>query len=365
MKKLILILCFALALTACKDEKKAPETQVKPVIKIGAIIPLSGPQAAMGEAAKAGMQKALKEKTNSDQHYSYELVFGDNQAKLQVMPTLANKIILQDNVDALATITSAMARVIAPITDEKEKVLYNFSIEQGDYQRFGKYTFTQGMPIDAIADKAEEFLTQKGMNDILIFAENIGIIGSLTTYLSKNLSEKNIRHNVNTFNPGERDFRVAIEKAKAEGYKYFFTFGFPPERTIIRKQLVESSVTNDYIYSFCMDLEKASDDNNNITTVTYNPGPSEFVESVQQEYNIDSTFGSAVFYDFVSLMIEAYEALYKNGEKPTAEEITTYIHGKKKYPCMSGICIVNENGFITNDPVFRTFQNGKWQTIGE
>ena len=57
MKKLIVILCFALALTACKDEKKAPETQVKPVIKNGAIIPLSGPQAAMGEAAKAGMQK--------------------------------------------------------------------------------------------------------------------------------------------------------------------------------------------------------------------------------------------------------------------------------------------------------------------
>lgn len=363
-KKTLLALCMILALGACKEQKK-PQVQEKPVVKIGAIAPLSGPQAAMGEAAKAGMMKALKEKTNSNQHYKYELAFEDNQAKLQVMPVLANKLILQDNADALATITSAMARVIAPISDQNQKVLYNFSMEEEQYPRFGEYTFTQGMSIEAVADKAEKFLMQKGVDDILIFAENLGIIGPLTAQLSKKLSEEGIRYNVNAFNPGERDFRVAIEKAKAEGYTNFFVFGFPPERTIIRKQLTESAVTNDHVYSFCMDLEKSSDENNNMTTVTYNPGSSKFVESVQQEYKVDSTFGSAVFYDFVSLMIEAYEALYKEGQKPTAEEITAYIHNKKVFPCMSGTCVVNDNGFITNTPVFRIYENGQWKTIEE
>lgn len=367
MKKLILGLCVILALTACDNKKEDQTASVgnKPVIKISAILPLTGSQAAMGASAKAGMQKALKEKSKDDLLYDYQLVFEDNQGKLSFMPTIANKLIMQDDVDAIGTITTAFAKTIAPVSDQKEKILYAFSIEQEEYPRFGKFTFTQGTSIEALSDKYADFLAKNNKDNISIFSENIGVLGPLTSYLEERLKQKEIRYKINEFNPGETDFRIAIEKAKAEGYTNFGVFAFPPERNIIIKQLLETGVAYNDFYLFSLDADDFGNPFNGLKTITYNSGTEDFVKNIQKEYNISSTYGSAVFYDFVSLMIEAYEALYKKDQKPTAEEITAYIHSKKEFPCISGICVVKPNGFIVNDPVFRINNNGNWTTIKE
>lgn len=366
MKRLLLSLCMVLALVACKDEKKdTTQASTKPVVKIGAILPLTGSQASMGEAAKAGMQKALKERSKSDLHYSYELVFEDNQAKLPSMLPIANKLVMQDNVDVMGTITTAMARVIAPVSDQKEKVLYAFSIEQEKYQRFGKYAFIQGTSIEALSDKFVESFAKNNQDNISIFVENIGVLGPLTLYLKEKLTEKGIRYQINEFNPGETDFRLVIEKAKNEGYTNFGIFAFPPERNIIIRQSAEAGIDYNNFYSFSLDMDNVAENYDGIKTITYNCGTEDFVESIQKEYNIDSTYGSAEFYDFVNIMIDAYEHLYKEGQKPTAEEITAYIHNKIEFPCMSGQCVVRPNGFIINDPVIRIHQGGKWVTIRE
>lgn len=81
------------------------------------------------------------------------------------------------------------------------------------------------------------------------------------------------------------------------------------------------------------------------------------------EHNLSSVFGAAGAYDFVNLMVDAYEYLYKDGEKPSADEITAYIQSKKKYGCMSGECVVENNGFITTQPRFRFCKDNKWQYI--
>lgn len=364
MKKLLISLMLVIALTACgENSDKKPET--KQTITIGAIVPLSGPQAPMGEAARAGMQKALKDHTNSNQHYNYQLAFEDNQAKLTAMPTIANKMIMQDNVDVLGTITTAMAKVIAPISDQKEKVLYAFSIEQEEYPRFGKYALTQGISIEALGDKFVESLAKHQQDNIAVFVENIGVLGPLTNYLKTKLTEKGVHYKINEFNPGETDFRIAIEKTKADGYTNFVVFAFPPERNILMKQLLEAGISHDSFYSFSLDMDYFAENYDGIKTITYNCGTEDFVKNVQEEYNINSTYGSAEFYDFVSMMIEAYEALYQADQKPTAEAVTAYIHNKKEFPCMSGQCVVHSNGFITNEPIVRILQGGKWITIEE
>lgn len=365
MKKYLLTLCMVLALAACDNKKEETQTNAKPVIKIGAILPLTGSQASMGEAAKAGMQKALKEKSNSDLHYNYQLVFEDNQAKLPSMPAIANKMIMQDDVDVMGTITTAMAKVISPISDSKEKVVYAFSIEQEKYSRFGKYAFTQGTSVEALCDKFVESFAGNNKDNFSIFVENIGVLGPLTTYLKTKLTEKGIRYKINEFNPGETDFRIVIEKNKAEGYTNFGVFAFPPERNILMKQLLESGISYKDFYSFSLDMDNVAENYDGIKTITYPCGTEDFIESIQKEYNLGSTYGSAEFYDFVSLMIDAYEALYKEGQKPTAEEVTNYIHNKKEFPCMSGQCVVHPNGFIINAPIIRIYKDNKWVKIEE
>ena len=183
--------------------------------------------------------------------------------------------------------------------------------------------------------------------------------------MEQKLSKTNIKYEVNTFNPGERDFRIAIEKSKVKGFTNFIQTGFPPERDIILKQLKETGVSNENIYSFGLDLSKPIDAYSGIKAVSYNQGTDDFIQSIQQDYHIDNVFGSAVFYDFVNLMIDGYESLYNENEKPSAEKIASYVHNKKEYKCASGNCVVNDNGFILNQPILRKFADGKWQRVEE
>ena len=85
MKKLILSLLTIAALTACGD-KAENEVQegTKPVIKIGATLPLTGDLAYAGQNMKAAMELSLKDIQKKEKlKYDYQLVFEDDGYELK------------------------------------------------------------------------------------------------------------------------------------------------------------------------------------------------------------------------------------------------------------------------------------------
>ena len=78
MKKLVLSLLMATALTACGDEsgdKNKTEANAKPVVKIGASLPLSGDMTETGKNLQAAMSLAFQdEKAKQNLKYDYQLV---------------------------------------------------------------------------------------------------------------------------------------------------------------------------------------------------------------------------------------------------------------------------------------------------
>lgn len=363
MKKLILSLLMATALVACGEKADNKTTETKQTIKIGGIFPLSGPQASMGEAAKAGMLKALKEKNMDSLNYNYELVFEDNQGKIPVMPAAATKLITQDKVDAISTITSAFAKVIAPLADQHNILLWDYSFEDKNYPRFGKYAFNQGVSVQDLADKFFSEFVKDDIENVAVYVQNVGILGLLTDNLEEKLQQQGLRYTINASNPGERDFRLSIAQNKENGFNKFLVMAFPPEREIILKQLLEAGVAKNDIYAGCLDMSPVIELYEGIKTVTYSHGSQDFVDNLAKEYNLGSTFGATAFYDFVNLVVEASENLYKKGEKPTAEQISNYILAKGKYACASGECDVRDNGFILNQPIALICRDQKWQDI--
>ena len=70
MRKLLITLCAALALVACGEEKSN-----KPVVRIGATLPLTGSLAETAVSAQAAMNMALKKWESVDTKYKYEILF--------------------------------------------------------------------------------------------------------------------------------------------------------------------------------------------------------------------------------------------------------------------------------------------------
>ena len=79
MKKGLLSLVLALGLVACGEKAEAPKENEKPIIKIGATLPLTGDAAEAGQAAKAGLEMILADLQQKGLKYNYQLVFEDNQ----------------------------------------------------------------------------------------------------------------------------------------------------------------------------------------------------------------------------------------------------------------------------------------------
>ncbi|MDR2902435.1 MAG: ABC transporter substrate-binding protein, partial [Lactobacillales bacterium] len=94
----------------------------KPVVKIGAILPLTGNLAYVGNFVKGAMEIAVYDANmRPNNKYHYEMVFEDNAfSAVKTIPVL-NKLIFIDKVDALTTVGNSIGEIVGPIV-EKNKV---------------------------------------------------------------------------------------------------------------------------------------------------------------------------------------------------------------------------------------------------
>ncbi|WP_209011957.1 ABC transporter substrate-binding protein [Roseibium aggregatum] len=92
------------ALMACASAAFVANTAHAADIKVGLLLPKSGPYAALGKEIEDGFNMALEEGGKSE---DFKLVTEDSEAKPQVGVAKARKLVLQDEVDAMVGIVSS------------------------------------------------------------------------------------------------------------------------------------------------------------------------------------------------------------------------------------------------------------------
>ena len=354
MKKLILILSCILALSACKEEKA--QTQAKPVIKIGAILPLTGAAAALGASLKAGTMAAIEDKAREGLKYHYELVFEDNQHMPAKTAVAANKLIASDKANMLLTFTTGPGRVAAPIAENAGLLQMCATLENEFAEPMGKTTFFQGPTVQSYQRILLSALEKRGIKKIAMLAANVGVACSGTEALSKMLSQKDIQNEVECFNPSDRDFRLPIQKYIKEGYEYFYLQFFPPQTDILVRELKAQNIAPEHIFGSGIDTGSDVSLFENINHVGGSSGTQAFIDRLMAEYKIDNVYMAASSYDLISLAIDAFENVR---DIKNIDEIVAYIKAHATRKCESGDCRLLENGFIANEAEWRTYINGK------
>lgn len=114
MKQLAFVLLALFLFTACNNAKKDTD-----VIKIGAILPITGKLAAIGEGEKEGLLIAMDSLKQKYPDWKIELQIEDFMSDTKNAVGAANKLIDIDNVDAIITSTTAAAEVVSPIVQKK------------------------------------------------------------------------------------------------------------------------------------------------------------------------------------------------------------------------------------------------------
>ncbi len=331
------------------------------MIKIGAILPITGSSSVLGASQKAGILAAIKDKTKEENKYIYEAVFEDNQNLPAKSATIANKLIFQDKCDILFTFTTGAGRVVAPIAANHSILHLCSTLEDKNAKSFGDTTFFQGPTYQSYNELLINILNKRNIKNIAMFASNFGVACASTEKLANSLSEKGLKVKIECFNPTDRDFRMAIQASIAQGFNNFYLQFFPPQSDIFIRQLKEQNIASEHIYGSGLDTGSDITLFENINHVGGNSGTPEFVSKIMKEYNINNVYMAAATYDLISLAIDAFE----NVEEKSTEKVLNYIKANASRECVSGYCELLENGFIANKAELRTYKDGKPVSIEE
>lgn len=179
-------------------------------VRIGVVIPLTGPLAASAQAFRAASLLALEDARKSGK-LRYTLIFEDDQLQSKNAATAAKKLIQTDRVSALVSTWSYGGSVIAPVA-ERSKVIH-IGVAWAPQIAEGSFNFLNLSPPSSFAPALLEIASQRGFKTISTFGatESGSVFSALElerlapSYGAEVISKTEVR-------PDETDFRSAITR---------------------------------------------------------------------------------------------------------------------------------------------------------
>lgn len=137
-RNLLIILLFSLltlSFTGCHNNKTDEN-----VVKIGAILPLTGNNSGLGQSIKAGLELAVKELNEQNADLKYDLVFEDVAEQKDVLAAY-NKIKIANHASFYVTTGSAYSMALKPQVIKDGNIIFCIAslpeiTENGEYNMF-------------------------------------------------------------------------------------------------------------------------------------------------------------------------------------------------------------------------------------
>ncbi len=353
-KKLILSLCLVLALGACKEEK-APEAQVKPVVKIGVVDALSGKYAENGQNVRQAIEFAKENFASSG--IDFEFVFEDYGYESKRAAVAANKLIHVDKVDALISWSSMSGNVVSPIADKMKMI--HFAICNDDRVAEGKYNFTHFTPSQKLAEKLVKQIEDKGAQKVALFAVYQPALQKHTDEVERMLKEKGLKTERFNFSMDNLDFDLMLEKARQNNFDVWYIAALPPSLDIFLKTFFQKNIEVPLVAidSLLFAQDKASVEG--MSFVTTPDGNKALLEKLTATNGSKNYFSVGYAYDVANLLMKAYADLYKLNKKiPSSDEVADYLLNLKGYKGAVGELIMDERGIVISPAVVKQMKDG-------
>lgn len=340
MKRWLLSLCMVLALVACKEEKKTAANE-KPVVKIGAILPLSGDMAIWGNSEKNGLMLALNA-LPKDTKNQYELVIEDSANTNKNIQHIAQKLVTIDKVDAIITMFDPAANIVGPIASASSILHFG----QSWFPKYvtDKYNYNVYVDMEDEAQLIADYLAQEGIQKAYLFTVNqTGFIGG-TDILKKLLKEQGIEYQETNFNFGQTDFRTDIVKAQSFEAEAYIIGAFAPEADILTKQLKQINGEDIIITGLDLGLNIA---NKNLYDGSVFGSPAipenSFLNAYKTKYNDENyLFGASVGYVSLNAIVHAFE----NSKTLDKQTVASFLRTDNNVPTIYSEKIVKDGGLI-------------------
>lgn len=370
MKKWLLSLCMILTLVACKDEKKeSAQASVKPVIKIGASLMLSGDYAKIGQANQKAILMALEKWKKQNTKYNYEVAFEDDGFSARNAAVIANKFINVDKAKAIISTWGVVAPVIAEIAD-KNKVISMTCAGMSEVAE-PYYSFNHFTQNDKLAEKLIPLLKKKNIKTVVLVSTNA------TAYVEKMDVFKSILPQngieilaTELYAPQETDFRLSIKKLEQLNPDAYINFVLMPgtinfinqfdQITQGKREMIGLHVFNEMPKKYWPLV-------NGRYSIRDSNGTAEFSKMFQEKTGIENQPCTGNQFDNMDLLIWAFENTpVRTGEiVPDNEDVVKTLHNIKHWQGAVGNISVDDRGIINSEALLEQYQEGQPVEIRE
>jgi branched-chain amino acid transport system substrate-binding protein len=233
---IVIIVALATALIIAQPKKESEE------IKIGAVLPLTGPSGYIGEAIKNGMILALDETSNNKT--KSEIIFEDSKGETKIGVNAFKKLTESDNINICVAALSSVVNPIIPLADNKQIPLIATVVSAEGIAKKSSWVFRffTKAEIDAkvMAEYAYKSLNLKEIV-ILHVQDDFGIsYAKIFKQVFENLGGKVV--GVENFQFGESDFRTVLSKIKSFKFDGVYILSYANNLAIIPKQMKELGI---------------------------------------------------------------------------------------------------------------------------
>lgn len=361
---LLAIVFFFAVCNSCNQSKVA----TKKIIKIGAILPLTGDAANYGNRLKNGMDLAILEINSDSTNAQIQIIYEDDKGIPTVGISAYNKLKSIDKVYfIIGGMFSNVALSIAPIVEKDSIILMSPTASAVEFSKFGDHVFriypSDSYDGDFLADFSFNKLQSKSVAIVSVDAASTVEISKVFSDKFKSLGGK--ISSTNNYKQGERNFRAILQKLKSDSSEVVFIPGYIDDISTLLKQSKELGLNKVYVSistvydKKLIEIAGAASEGLIFSAPSYDPNnmnseTKEFVKHYTDINNTTPDILAAYGYDVVKI---SYNAI-SNSPNRFLSEIITNLYKTKDFPGVTGNTSFDKNGDVVKQLKILTVRNG-------
>lgn len=337
------------------------------VIKIGAILPLTGSLAMIGESEKNAAILAMEEINASGgiKGKKLQINFEDSQGTAKMAIAAAQKLIEIEKVKLLIVSTSPAIMSVKPYISDKEVLMFAITAQPD---------VTDNMKVFRISPHSAEemgkvasFCKEAGIKRVAFFYPNneFGLLSK--KYFTQYYSDFGEIELIEEFAVGQKDFRPIIFKIKNLKPDWVIFEGYPGEIPIFIKQARELGIKSKFITSIATTWSSTIDALVKLQespiflapefmfSELRNPRGTVFYNKYKEKYGSEPNWDAAFTYDNIMLIKDILE-------KPGSFQVPRFrkqLKILKEYSGVSGNISFDSKGDVKTSLRLATIKKGK------
>jgi len=370
LRSVAIALITVLMLNGCQLRTQKKEVKERESIKIGAVLPMTGDLAFLGEPIKHATDVAVEgiNAKGGVRGKMIDVIYEDSQASPTTGVTAVNKLINVDNVGIITTFLTGVSEASKPITEKNNVLLLAQTVSPEIYKdtkltiRF-HYSFVKEGELlrDYIVGKMPEkvFLINSSDPSTSYEFENIVVPGLKNNSISY-LQEK--------FNLGTRDFATVAAKVKQAKCDLIVIGGYGSDIPFLLKDLSDQGITPES-HIICgnigfIEIPRSADINLYENTVFASPpfminrdAEALDFEEKYKAVSGDENVGYSAYYAY-DMMVILKDVIEKVGFNDPFKIKAGFVG---EYEGLGGKYIIDASGDVNTEIVMGTIEDGEFR----